>query len=197
VTWTFQDTQPVDRVGDQTGLLNASDALPTATNISVSYHTGDGIFRLDADNPAPANVWKRLLNIAGDTGRGSAINVVSPNDIWVGTTSGALLHTADGGTNWTKMASYFNREHNGNDLFLPLSIAEKVKFLDAKFGWVKLAGSLMYDTDNGGQTWRSTQLPERINDFQVENTIDPATNQRQFIGWGAGPNGVVLRYAPQ
>lgn len=78
----------------------------------------------------------------------SSLSVVGPNECWLGTRSGLLLHTVDGGVTWqTRRLSATGR----------LS----VDFVDAAHGWAMGTRGRLWRTRDGGTTWKlvNSSLP--------------------------------------
>lgn len=192
VSWDTIETKPATRPEDCVTSIRAGACF--APDPTLAYFVGDGIYRMDTDNPTPSQTWKRLVNLNNtEDGEGCSVQMTSQSDIWVGTTAGRLFHSADGGNTWTKSSSYFNREHNGNDqTFTGIGALNKLNFFDATTGFM-LAGAYMYDTRNGGASWRQDQgLSSAPADFQIGTNNNGGTTT--FFGWACGYNGVIQRY---
>jgi photosystem II stability/assembly factor-like uncharacterized protein len=191
VSWTPIETKPPARPADQVSFLRAGGYF--APNTSLAYLVGDAIYRLDADNPDPASVWKRVLMLSGNDGEGACVSMPSATEVWVGTTTGKLFHTVDGGNTWTKISSFFNREHNGGDTNLQISSITDLTFLDSNNGFL-FCGNKVVDTQNGGVSWKETYLPVGANAFEIVDKV--IGGNRQFIGWALGFNAEVMLYQP-
>jgi hypothetical protein len=65
------------------------------------------------------------------------------NDVWVGGNAGALYHSADSGQSWTKVD--------------PLSTDDiiRINFSDAQNGMLSTANGQVWNTSDGGRSWRS------------------------------------------
>lgn len=207
VTWNVIDTKPVDRPGHVASELRAGAIFPTDT--SLGWFAGDAIYRLDADNPTVADRWVRVVQLGtGEDGIGSSVHMTSQNDIWVGTSTGRLFRSTDGGNTWFKLAKFFNREHNGaTNPYLGNIAITRLSFVDANNGWA-LGTTRVIDTNNATVTadtgrdtdaeadidWKETPLPAAAFNFQIADRFVGAN--REFFGWAVGSNGVVLRYLP-
>ena len=88
-----------------------------------------------------------------------------------------ILHTTDGGTNWTI-------QYTGNDED-PLA---SVYFLDENFGWAVGSMSTIMKTTNGGNTW-ITQMSGNGYQFSDVQFVNPDT------GWVVGQDLSVQHYA--
>lgn len=96
--------------------------------------------------------WDRLITrIIKETGylepNLNAVYFVSPEVGWVVGEFGLILHTKDGGQNWTS-------ERYGSNL--PQLYA--VKFASDLRGWAIGQRGTMLQTDNGGESWLSVEL---------------------------------------
>lgn len=207
VTWNLVETKPVDRPGDAARELRAGAIFPTDT--TLAWFAGDAIYRLDTDHPTPAQRWVRVVQLgAGDDGIGTAVHMTSQNEIWVGTSTGKIFRSTDGGNNWFKLTKFFNREHNGAESpYLDNSGIMRLSFVDSNNGWA-LNATRAIDTRNATVTadtgrdldneadidWKETPLPAGVNSFQIADRFVGAN--REFFGWAVGTNGVVLRYLP-
>ena len=87
-----------------------------------------------------------------------------------------VLHTSDGGQNWTTQLSL-----SGVGL-------EGVDFVDSQTGWVVGHDGTIYHTADGGQSW-SKQTSGVANDLFAVDFVDSQN------GWVVGRGGVVLRTA--
>lgn len=79
----------------------------------------------------------------------TAVSFADADNGWAVGHGGVILHTADGGENWT-----LQRQDATVDQ--PLLT---VHFRDALHGWAAGLWSLLLSTEDGGRTWRKAELP--------------------------------------
>lgn len=98
---------------------------------------------------------------------------------WIAGFSGRILHTSDGGTNWSLQASGTTQELHG------------LSFTDAQTGWAVGGSGLgtILHTVNGGTTWTAQAVPSTINSHENLNAVDFVN---ATTGWAVGAGGSVL-----
>ena len=202
--WVQQPTKPDDRPADVTSQIAAGTGF--ASDPTLFYFVGgEGIYRLDTDNPDPTKIWRRMYQYKraegldlGD-GFGTAIKAASNSEVWIGTTGGTLIRLQNANTDTPtalrlKADAYDNREANGNGVFLPrVSGIGSLAVLDPNNGFVSHSGGV-YDTNDGTKEWRlgpnmpSTTFSAMQIDFVVEN------NKTTFRGFGVSTSGAIWQY---
>ena len=88
--------------------------------------------------------------------------MTSPNDIWVTTFTGNLLHSTDAGATWkrTMRNAFKNREFNGNYQFLePPQAMTSLALPDANNLFIAVGTGGVIDSTNGGTDWREMTTP--------------------------------------
>lgn len=202
IVWKKQPVKSAN-VASQAEFLTAAAGFQT--DPTITYFIGDGVYQLDYDNPDPNQVWTKILNLnsasaVGDggttqgDGTPTTIQMPNQNELYVGTTTGVLLHMTrgqDGSFNWTRLQSgkYVNREFNGDspNLQAPTPI-NAMSVLDSNNVFLNVRNGDVYDTFDGGKGWRSLSAGE-MHDMQVmldNGTID--------IGFGVGNGGALYEY---
>ncbi|MEB3197464.1 MAG: hypothetical protein VKP62_09705 [Candidatus Sericytochromatia bacterium] len=208
-SWVKQPTFPADRPFDWPKKIAAGTGL--TGDSTVFYFVGDGIFKLDVDHPTPALRWRRVQTLTvggpavetepvlkGDVGDGeaSAISHVDANGLWIGTTGGTLYRSSNAQSDtptFTRSKAYLyrNREANGNGAYFEVSSISDISAVDTNN--VFLSSRRVYDTKDGGQTWRRDDLsPQTISAFQIN--YDLTATPPRFRGFGVGANGDIWQY---
>lgn len=198
VFWVQQPTRPALRPAESPAVL--LDGAGFNTDPTVTYWVGDGIYKLDSDLPDQGMAWTRMLQLQTDEGVAQSIEVISTAEIWVGTSSGNLLRTADGGSTWTRLGRerFFNREHNGNELgttsqFLPVpGTIRAMSGLNGQNVFMATQQNV-FDTRDGGTSWRR-QNNTLFYDLQMMPTT--RNGKPDFVGWAVGLGGMLQIYAP-
>jgi photosystem II stability/assembly factor-like uncharacterized protein len=109
----------------------------------------DDVFLRTVDGGKNWQSLQVLENASADV-----IDFVNPTHGWVADTADDLLYrTTDGGKTWTKLVD--GKMNNGayDDLF------SSIKFVNKKVGWAAGLDKAGY-TDDGGKTWRVTEIGE-------------------------------------
>lgn len=199
VAWQALPTRPTARPADHPTYFNAGQGFPTTP--SLTWWVGDGVFKMDAANPDAAAAWTKLLSFDASDGDGASIEVVSPTELWVGTSRGNLLVTKDGGATWKRQIAerFLNREFNGNELgtasrFLPAyQPISTISALNSEN--VFLAGAVrVFDTRDAGATWRQ-QGREIFTALQMFPTT--RNGEADFMGYAVGGFGRFSIYDTQ
>jgi photosystem II stability/assembly factor-like uncharacterized protein len=146
----------------------------------------------------------------GDTLNGWAVGWEFDNQ--KGYAVGIVIHTSDGGINWTKpniglpegpsgLTSVFfmDSKHgciggtvvyytsNGGNNWSPRDTvgSEKIYFPDKKHGWSVGGGGYIYNTSDGGQDWTEQSRGTR-------NSLFSIFFADSLNGWAAGDNGTIV-----
>ncbi len=108
---------------------------------------------------------------SGESAMVGKVQFLSATEGWINATAGSLLHTTDGGTNWTVVTPF------PSDTVSSISDpAFNMQFIDANTGWVMKTignlelsengnfvyypakGAVVYYTTNGGTTWNKSVI---------------------------------------
>lgn len=163
--WTPAAADPFD-TGDVIigGTCFALDSL--TTRILVFRGT------TDVANPAEAAysddagaTWTRV-NIGSDNGEfvlsPKAIHSINQNNIWVGTDSGRIYFSNDGGGSWTV------QENQG----IHAAAYNWVQMIDDRNGWAGGAADVIANTTDGGQVWNQVNSTGQGGDITAGGIID-------------------------
>ena len=127
---------------------------------------GQGVFLKTTDG---GNSWLR------DTVGGNGYSVFFTDTLTGWTTgNGNILHTIDGGKNWTAV----NSNQITNDALF------KVRFSDQNYGWFVGGTGIIYITTDAGNNWIAQR--QKAFEFSSIYFIDETT------GWAVGDSGVVF-----
>jgi photosystem II stability/assembly factor-like uncharacterized protein len=137
---------------------------------------GDAVY-LSRDNGAS---WVRLAFPAA--ARSSAIDIPTPDDVYVGTTDGRLFMTHWDGAAWTSLAALTTPRGNAgiSDLLVDTRVPGRIWSTSQRVG-----GGRVFLSDDAGMTWtdRSPGLPPLpINAIEV----DPQDSDRLWVGADLG-----------
>lgn len=113
------------------------------------------------------------------------IQFVSPTEGWISVSSGGLLHTTNGGLNWTVQTPF------PNESVWSLSDPDiNMCFINKTMGWliksfgtseIDLHGVVVYKTTNGGNNWQRIVLSQNTpNDLGLQIQFVDANN-----GWAS------------
>ncbi len=99
---------------------------------------------------------------SGDTAMVGKIQYVSPLEGWISAGNGKLLHTTNGGTNWTVVSP-----EPTDTLFSWSDPAMSISFINPSTGWIirtkgsydQWKGAVVYKTTNGGANWSKVTIP--------------------------------------
>jgi photosystem II stability/assembly factor-like uncharacterized protein len=108
------------------------------------------LLALAASTAAAAPEWRPVTG-SWQWGRIDGMSFVNPTTGWIGTASGSIHHTADGGATWVEQY---------NDPYLYF---RSIMFTDPQRGWAGTLVSwhLLYQTTDGGTTWTEVwPIPE-------------------------------------
>ncbi|HEY9722140.1 MAG TPA: YCF48-related protein [Oscillatoriaceae cyanobacterium] len=180
------------------GRLNAVAVCASAGTLNTAYFAGDnGVYEMDS-TAGSATPWKLVLSLASYD-KATAVSVTSATDVWVGTQSGTVYHSTDGGSSWNAITALTNAMSNGVQLpnglvptLNPGTILD-MSFVDSNNGWMTLGGRVL-NTSDGGRSWTEIDLPAQVTSLQVNREV--VNGAVKFLGWGVGPSGVVFRYVP-
>jgi len=164
-TWTPADADPFD-TGDAitAGTCFAIDRL--TTRILVFRGT------TDVANPAEAAysddggaTWTRV-NIGTDNGEfvtsPQAVHSINQNNIWVGTDSGRIYFSSDGGSSWQVQ----------EDQGIHAAAWNWVQMIDDRNGWAGGAADVIASTNDGGQVWNQVNSTGQGGDISSGSVID-------------------------
>ena len=116
------------------------------------------------------------------TNAGVSTKFVSATEGWINLSSNALLHTTNGGTNWSVVVPNTTDVSFGID-----ATSQTLSFINSSTGWVMktlsnanedMLGAVVYKTTNGGVTWNRTVLSTTVGDVGVQLQFVDANN-----GW--------------
>ncbi len=80
----------------------------------------------------------------------SKIFVIDSSEVWITSQSSSLLHTTDGGHNWTSVGVNVDKE-----IMKKYAVWFSGIFFKGKMeGWIGGSGGLIMKTSNGGETWK-------------------------------------------
>lgn len=124
-----------------------------------------------SDNQPINTDWTLQTNPMSATSNVGAIQFVSANEGWISIAPGGLLHTIDGGTNWTETIL-----HPTDVIGSPSDPALNLSFISATTGWVLKTfgtfenplGAVVYKTINGGTTWERKVVSNVAGDVGIE-----------------------------
>jgi photosystem II stability/assembly factor-like uncharacterized protein len=77
----------------------------------------------------------------------TALYALSENELWVCGYGGSIFRTTNGGSTWEK-------QRNGNSIFIPKYRLLDILFLDQNHGWCVGEEGLVIYTDDGGKNWK-------------------------------------------
>lgn len=154
--YIYKMTSPLTGVS----VSNAGDA--TTADLARIHGWGDYIVAVGATGKVVRSTsrgltWATVTDIPS-TPTLSAVAVVGENTYWVGTATGKLYYTLDGGTSWTEFVFDGSGSGSIND----------IKFVNANVGYfVQTVGgtSKIFWTINGGYTWVLPTSGNRIKNF--------------------------------
>lgn len=137
----------------------------------------------DAGNPAEAAysddagaTWT-TVNIGNDNGEfvasAKAIYAINQYNIWVGTDSGRIYFSNDGGSSWT------TQENQG----IHSSAWNWVQMVDDRVGWAGGAADVIAVTNDGGQVWSQANATGNGGDIRAGAVID---NNNAWVGTDDG-----------
>lgn len=119
------------------------------------------------------------------------VKFISAKEGWVVGTSGTILHTVDGGTNWEVQESGTERD------------LKAVTFINDKTGWVVGLGGTILQTKDGGRHWSAVQVASQLKEQGPVNFGNVGSsgqkhhlhkvfflNERE--GWVGGDDGFLL-----
>jgi photosystem II stability/assembly factor-like uncharacterized protein len=101
---------------------------------------------------------------------------INPNTGWTVGRSGQILHTTDGGKNWSIV-------NTGVGEYTWFS---RVRFVDSNNGWIVGMGGIILHTSDGGNTWRSQTSPTY--DYLFDSFFIDS-----LFGWAVGQYGIILK----
>jgi photosystem II stability/assembly factor-like uncharacterized protein len=98
----------------------------------------------------------------GNSAMVGKIQFVSPTEGWISAGNGKLLHTTNGGTNWTIVSP-----EPVDTLFSWSDPALSLCFINPTTGWIihtkgsfsNMQGAVVYKTTNGGSNWNKLTIP--------------------------------------
>jgi photosystem II stability/assembly factor-like uncharacterized protein len=108
------------------------------------------LFALHASTVAAEPAWSPITG-AWMWGRIDGLHFENPTTGWIATGGGSILHTTDGGANWTQ-------QYDEPSLYF-----RSIMFANAQRGWAGTLNTLsvLFETSNGGANWtRVTNIPE-------------------------------------
>lgn len=103
------------------------------------------------------------------------VSFVDPLNGWASGSSGTLLHTTDGGTNWSA-------QNSG----VTIPILRNICMYNLMSGWAVGDNGTILNTTNGGTNWN----PQTSGSAQ---TLRQATFVSSSMGWVCGGNGTILK----
>ena len=145
----------------------------------TSCNTGTSLTMFRSNNQPVSTEWTTQTNPLNSRMCG-AIKFVSATQGWMSISPGGLIHTLDGGTNWTETLL------NNTDVIWSLAEAPNVSFINPSTGWVLKSfgtegnsqGVVVYKTNDGGATWQRKVLSQTTGDFGYKIQFVDANN-----GW--------------
>jgi photosystem II stability/assembly factor-like uncharacterized protein len=193
VFWTQMDSRPPARPSDNCSTLLAGALFAPAP--TLAYFVGDSVYRMNTSPPTPAQDWNRIYQFGASDGFGTAMSANTSNDLWVGTNVGEVLHSTDAGATWITLKNFTNRFWNGGPTTFTMGAIGDFAFPDPTHGYIlSQYSNHVFDTNDGGATWAQTDLPQPLRAIQVQKQT--SNGKTQYFGWGVGPQGVILKYAP-
>jgi photosystem II stability/assembly factor-like uncharacterized protein len=106
----------------------------------------------------------------------NAVAMVSATEAWIAGEQGVLLHTTDGGADWSAWEDQLPNEVD--EIWWDMSFADNLHGV--------VAGNVVKYTVNGGKNWLAGTTVAGATFFGVV-LVDAS------FGWGCGPNGLVMR----
>lgn len=168
------------------GSWTPADADPFALNESIAagvcfavdrLTTRLLVFRGTTDVAAPAEAaysdddgatWT-LVSIGSDNGEfipsAKAVYAINQNNIWVGTDSGRIYFSNNGGGSWTV------QENQG----IHVAAWNWVHMIDDRNGWAGGAADVIATTNDGGQVWSQVNSTGQGGDIRAGAVIDTNT----------------------
>jgi photosystem II stability/assembly factor-like uncharacterized protein len=129
--------------------------------------------------------WQRSRAVRKAAARLWALDFLDDNEGWAAG-AGGVLHTSDGGMNWTEVGGEDSpaRRVNGRVLH----------FTDARNGWLGGQYGALYRTRDGGATWARVPVPAPVH-VAHPPTLFGGTWPDASRGWIVGEYGTILRTA--
>lgn len=165
------------RAGLLLSLLLALACL-TSLSASTSYtEDQDRAFKKKAPEGLPPGAWSQQTS--GTANNLFSVHFVSDNEGWAVGFSNTILHTTNGGANWTAQT---------NQSGVTVSSYLGVRFIDSNTGWAG-GGSEVVRTTDGGASWTAQGATQdgrfRNNLFAVSPTVAwiPASNSTLTARW--------------
>ncbi|KWR87999.1 glycosyl hydrolase [Cupriavidus sp. IDO] len=155
------------------GAARAGDRIVAVGDHGVVLLSDDGGKRFRQATGVPTHV---LL---------TAVSFADARNGWAVGHRGTVLHTVDGGENWTLQRQDLSVDQ-------PLF---SVLFRDARHGVAVGLWSLMLQTDDGGKTWRKTVLPSPPGTTRADRNLFHVFAAPDGALLVAGEQGTVLRSA--
>lgn len=126
----------------------------------------------DAGNPAEAaysddggDTWV-TVNIGTDNGEfvssPQAVSLINQYNIWVGTDSGRIYFSNDGGSSWTVQ----------EDQGIHAAAFNWIQMIDDRNGWAGGAGDVIATTNDGGQVWSQANATGQGGDITAGGVVD-------------------------
>ena len=149
-TWTAIK-QPISIGGASTYYINAIAVHERDSNIIWVGHNSPGQVWKTTDGLSPAPTWTQVGNGVLPSGNVSRVTIDpdNPNRAWVtytGFTTGRIWQTSDGGATWQNIHSN-----------LPRVSLHDIKRHPTQPNWLYVgAANGVYTSENGGQTWSTT-----------------------------------------
>lgn len=152
------------------------------------YHGGRSLWKLNIDEIDPPN-WQKLFTL--EVGLISAVepSKIDSNVIWIGTSSGEIFFTNDGGISWNKIVFELSEKRFVSDIQTSYSEQNKIFASFSTFDGVRFAVSF-----DKGKTWddRSFGLPKiPVNDIEIDRENEDRIFVATDIGVYASFNGGI------
>lgn len=181
VTGSASNKATVWIMADGTWTAAAADPFATSEAIigGTCFALDRGTRRLlvfrgttDAGNPAEAAysddngaTWT-TVNIGSDNGEfissAKAVHALNQYNIWVGTDSGRIYFSNDGGGSWTVQ----------EDAGIHAGVWNWVQMIDDRNGWAGGAADIIATTSDGGQVWSQANATGNGGDITSGSVID-------------------------